>query len=385
LNYHAGGTGIERVRMALPLVNGIHIHAALADVMLHARAGSLTTDVLDGEIAQHLAMYRDEVEARGVSGQDDDVEFLVKEQSALIEGLVRGWVKLRLPRILEEYEVVSVEEEMSWEMAPGLTQMLRLDGLLRHRVTGLLFILELKSVASPGYQWQQGWEKNIQFMSYTQAVREITGEECAGVVVEGLVKGIRRRETANSSPFLGCQLQQSPFCYAYAQRVKGTDDVVLQTSWARNATKVLVPDYVPMKVWVEELDAEGILAQQFVQVPPTSPLPEQILRWRRQTIAAETRFTLALQEVTSIERQIANAEDYESEVGGAVHELSAMREEREQLLDFHFPQHDTHCNRYGSPCSFYDACFEPNVAEDPVGSGLYKVREPHHTTELNQE
>lgn len=374
LNYHMGGTGIERVKLALPLVNGIHVHAAIADVLMWYPQISL-----DHIVTKHLTAYQAEVTERGIQ-TDDDPELLVKEQSALIEGLIRGWVKLRLPRLLEEYEVVSVEEEMQWEMAPGLIQMLRLDGLLRHKVTKLLFILELKTVGMPGYQWQQGWEKNIQFMSYTQAVREITGEECGGVIVEGLVKGTRRRETAASSPFCGANLQNSPFCYAYAMKFKGSTEVMLSTAWSRGAEKVLVTNHVPMKAWVEELHSEGELEKQFVSVPPISPLPEQILRWRRQTIAAETRFAMALSDVQYTEDvlRIQTAAGCEPEV---IEKARAILEEK---LDFHFPQHDTHCNRYFGSCSFADVCFEPNIGEDPLGSGLYKKRDPHHTSEIEQ-
>jgi hypothetical protein len=335
---------------------------------------------LDGILTKHLEAYRAEVTERGVLGEEDP-EFLIAEQSALIEGLVRGWVKVRLPRILEEYTVVSVEEEMEWEMAPGIIQMLRLDGLLRHKGNGLLYILEFKTASQTGYSWQLGWEKNIQFMSYTQAVREITGEECGGVIVEGLVKGQRRKETSASSPFSGRTLQNSPFCYGYATTVKGTDfDVVLDVSWSRGSRKVLIPFVMPLKAWVEELHSSGLLSEQFVSVPPTNPLPKQILRWRRQTIAGETRFMMALAEVQENDALLAQAREE-----GKQRIVAALIDRREELLDFHFPQHDNHCHRYFGSCGFMEACFEEDVAEDPIGSGLYQVREPHHTTEVTQE
>lgn len=350
-------------------MTGIYVHEALA--------GILSTGNVEEALMAATTAYAAEVAQRGVSGIED-VEFLIREQTGLLEGLVRGWVAIRLPRLLEEFEVVSVEEEFEWEIAPGLIQMLRMDVILRHKIEKTLFILEFKTVANPGYAWQQQWERNIQFMSYTQALKEHSGEEVGGVMVEGLVKGSRKLETAASSPFNGRTLQNSPFCYAYRTSVDGNPFYSPKWHAGKGWTKVALPEEtLSIKEWTEIMDPD-VLREQFVTVPPISPLKEQIARWRRQVIAAESRFQVGLDEVkaaTEILDHMRENADAET--------IARWQHKVEETMDFYFPQHDNHCLRYGSPCSFSEVCFNDLVGEDPLGSGLYTRRTPHHATEVD--
>lgn len=95
-------------------------------------------------------------------------------------------------------------------------------------------------------------------------------------------------------------------------------------------------------------------------------------------IAAESRFQIGLDELIAAERAIDEfAENDNYDRLAMLH----LRDKREELLDFFFPQHDNHCLRYGSPCSFSEVCFNDMVGDDPLGSGLYQIRTPHHSTE----
>jgi hypothetical protein len=100
-------------------------------------------------------------------------------------------------------------------------------------------------------------------------------------------------------------------------------------------------------------------------VPPDRPTPGQMARWQRQTICNETRIATAVDLIAAVQA------DGDSE--GAQH-----------LLDEHFPMNDKHCRRYGRPCQFEPLCYDEGVAADPLGSGLYKARTPHHETEVGE-
>ena len=67
---------------------------------------------------------------------------------------------------------------------------------------------------------------------------------------------------------------------------------------------------------------------------------------------------------------------------------------REQAIGHHasgyaplslFPQHFMHCDefsKYRRPCAFRECCWAPTVGRDPIGSGLFTKRIPHHAAEL---
>jgi hypothetical protein len=60
---------------------------------------------------------------------------------------------------------------------------------------------------------------------------------------------------------------------------------------------------------------------------------------------------------------------------------------------YNSPRHDmafepryTACNpTVGAACPYLAACHNPNVGADPIGSGLYVKRTPHHDVELEGE
>jgi hypothetical protein len=110
LNFHWGGTGLERRALGLPLLNGGQLHNGLA--------GLLTGKTIAETMAAVAADYRSIVAERGIVSEDPNVvEHLINEQLTLLEGLLRAWQMVRLPAILAEYEVVSVELEQPWPIA----------------------------------------------------------------------------------------------------------------------------------------------------------------------------------------------------------------------------------------------------------------------------
>jgi len=217
--YHDGAAGLGLVpsRKALPLAVGGAVHCGLA-VLLRGRtedeavAGALAdlalsrpggleldagelaaqaqTSVTDSPLplgdglvgtAEALGVpLGDGVEAELRSGSPDGQrefeEWLWREQSALVEGMVRAWARRRLQPLLERYEVLEVEREGTWRLATGGTKididatgryedhdgdweivfMSRPDALLLERATGSLWLQSFKTAA----QWDVRKEKD---------------------------------------------------------------------------------------------------------------------------------------------------------------------------------------------------------------------------------
>jgi len=172
LEYHQNGQGIASAKKSLPLAVGGAVHRGL-EVLLRAMIGEDPSDEWHGHITavsmrledqavdaaiSDLAQYRgslaldtsealaqasavpvpDDVmrsqlaESLGMSIEDAGLdalmttqqggqkafdEYLWREQSALVEGLVRAYARRRLRPLLEEFEVLEVEREGTWELA----------------------------------------------------------------------------------------------------------------------------------------------------------------------------------------------------------------------------------------------------------------------------
>lgn len=343
LAYDWDGTGLEASGLGLPLANGIAVHEILARIL-----GKHNPEEV---IQEELEKYRAAVRARGVLNEDPDgISWLLAEQSALLEGTIRAWMQVRLPRLRAEYELVAVEKELNWPIAEDIIDQVRCDVLARRRSDGSLFYLEWKTAAAGHDEWAKQWEHNTQLLANTLAVEEMLGERVDGVLIEGLVKGSRQKDKNPRSPFYGRRIQQSPLCYGYRHEATGELQVAYTSArgWYRVASWQAVGS---MQEWLRvAMDDEDVL-KLFSPVPPIRPRPEHLERWRRQTIAKERDRQLRLELVRS---------------GGLT-------------LDEAFPMNDEHCFRYwGHPCVFEPLCFTGAIQRDPLGSGLYQRHASHH-------
>jgi hypothetical protein len=146
-----------------------------------------------------------------------------------------------------------------------------------------------------------------------------------------------------------------------------------ETGWKKGWTKVATfEEFDSVTTLMGVLD-DYTIENQFIAMPPICPLQEEVWRWRKQVTAAETRFLLNIKD---LEERTLFAADIDEQWG---------KDLREDLLDQYFPQHDNACRKYGSACKFLELCFNPGVAEDPLGSGLFQIRVPHHSTENETE
>jgi hypothetical protein len=349
LGYHFGGQGIARTGMSLPLVGGIAYHSAFENIL---KGGDLDT-----VIAETLATYETEVRARGIYGIDDShMEFLIAEQSRLLDGLVRGWVATRMPLFLDRFEIHAIEQEFAFHLSPEIIQMMRLDVIARRRSDGMLFIPDFKGTGTAANYWREGFKHNDQVNSYILAVQETLQERVGGMVIEGLIKGQRKEDTALSSPFHGKEVQYSPFCYGYKHATSG--EVQTEYTNRKGFVKIASWDHFTTTEWMEKMGEETV-RDQFLVMEIPSPEKRELERWRRQTVKQELR--------------IAN--------GIKLLDLSANEEMREEVLDEYFPQTRSNCHRFNSHCPFEVVCYDGIVESDPIGSGFFQPRESHHELE----
>ena len=173
-NFHHAGTGIVPSKLYVPYATGSWAHHGFAALLSGIGIEKAVSDAVDS--------YRAEIAHRGLQLNPGEAEsYLMDEQCALVEAMLRAYHKVRLGELLGTFEVLEVEREDEWTMAriphdrnmerctcdakgnPGashliecgvfsqdipLVLMARADALLLERVSGDLYIQSFKTAAS---------------------------------------------------------------------------------------------------------------------------------------------------------------------------------------------------------------------------------------------
>src|SRR5512133_37975 len=163
--YEHAGTGISLKTQSLPLLEGTLIHEGLARL---GEGEDIAT--VAGELEQRFV---EEVEKKAIRNNDDAPTWFVKEQQTLLRGMLLLWGKWRLPELLKEYTILTIEADLAWGIADDLTMGMKCDMILERLADGAIFILEFKTLSMYQEGWLQQWENNSQLLSYVEAVEEL--------------------------------------------------------------------------------------------------------------------------------------------------------------------------------------------------------------------
>jgi len=344
-----GSRGLERTKLNLFQSTGIAIHKSLARI----RRGEHIEEVLRDTITDYVnEAYKREI----VVEVADDLSYVISEQAALIEATTRAWAKIRLPAILSEFALVSAEEEATLDLSPEVTLMFRCDTVERRRADGRIFIRNYETIAEANDAWFHKFDTDPQCISESLAVERKLKCEVEAVLIEGLVKGRRRRLKTDDGYTYRVE-QSSPLLYGYRQKSSWGDDwhwQHLSGRWERVPVWDMQLGYPGgMTEWIDFLPYD-VLSQQFVMNSRPHVNPEIEHSWERQFIGEEER--------TRYSRELTDGHLAPPEV-----------------LDVAWPQNMNACNDYGtetSKCQFYDLCW---YGLDKLN--LYQPRVPHHETE----
>lgn len=340
--YHALGKGLQRVTRGLPGVSGNAFHSALKDIALGVS--------VDDAIATQIEDFSAKLKAQ--SENHPFYQTLLAEQTYLIDAGVRAIVRVRLPEIERDFELLEAEVERQWEVEPGLVIDLRFDRVERERATGSVIIRDWKMTSTGGYEWARKFERDPQVFCYVAGAKALFPHyDVSGIAFEGLARGRKRA----SKIFPGFKEQQTPLCYAY-QHETGAWSARYQPGGAWS--KQPLWEHMPAKEWVEEKLTPSDLRDLFISsVPPINPPEMRLREWTLQTVPQEKRLAASV------------TKGLDMTPAGRVIWLAAT-----------FPKNSDACYKFGQdyPCEFDDLCWNEQVEEDPFGSGLYEERESHH-------
>ena len=252
------------------------------------------------------------------------------------------------PLLIKDYEVVQVETELVFDRTP-LWIPVKPDLILRSRKTGELIYIEYKTTGSTRPNFALHWPYAIQVHLGIAAVEEELGEKVAYGQIIGLYKGIEQKGKL-----------RHPYVWAYTN----PDTNQWTHEWKSGWDLRSIWDYPGGAVdWAhtlgkpDDLDTSlGVMRDQFVFSHPVFKDDRMLKNLVQQRIKRGA-------ELEELKRLIATDPTF--------------------VPEHHFDQRTIHCKPVmGSECSYKEACFNWSVNQDPIGSGLYAKRIPHHDIEI---
>ncbi len=342
-----GGRGIVRATTQKELDFGTDIHAALEELARRTGEADVVGDLAPRLYAKVLRREHDRL------GADR-----ARELAAIAEGMFRGYCAVVWPQVLQLYDIIAVEPECLKALTGSLSFMSRPDLILRRKSDGTYWYWEYKTTGQRVDDWLKQWPKAVQLHSGCLAAEETLGLKIEGCIVQGLSKGYEK-DGHFRSPF--CEgwrfLGGGPITFAYTyMRSKG---------WERFFTAEH-PDGI--SGWGEEMPAD-LLEKQFPRTQPIYPRADLCERFFAQLVQRETAIASAIANIKLISDSARSDADKSKLI--------------DRIMDDVFPMKFKACSgRYGKfDCPLLEACWNPRVGSDPLGSGLYIQREPHHQPE----
>ena len=432
-NYHLLGKGVVGVTKSVPLVTGSAVHRGVEHLLNRVRIAQEP----DIETAVHLAVeqYVKDVEGVGFSGKnlqtDKQQWFTFNEQKALVEGLVRAWYIVELPRLVERYKVLAVERDIEPIELTDSTLVVnekariwfqaKVDAELQERSTGDYVNYSLKTTKQWSERNEASYKSDLQGVTEIWAMEEDAKREnerlnemlalvdklyggsnskyaqfttvkaylikkkqdkkISAIRFCYLVKGIRKTPDYYSQDPEALMITYSPLIRGYKNFTPG--GVNYAHSWFypnsnnKSGKSVLGKGWEPFNVW----EAMGV--KEWIEM--LAQLQPECGDVIKNQVVTPVEYFRGEQE---IEEAIAEIRALECRVHKGLFNNSwncpVLRAKLEDLAEY-FPHNRKHCYfHFGEQCSYLALCWNPEVTADPIGSGLYQIREAHHEAERSE-
>lgn len=415
--HEAFGTGFEPVKLAIPLTTGVAFHIGAAELL----RGKST----DNAVGTALDYYREKTAKRGFDLNElEQDSFVFQEQVALTEALIRVAALRVVPVLTQTYHILEVErmdmaylvnaddeeDSIIWRSIP--------DALMAERDDDHdLYQLSWKTAStydpkkeianrtdmqgiSEAWTWEQrpglqdsatnGWLWKLAGLSDGIRPPRIRGVQMVYLVKgqrrEGRTKGQYETYSPLVRPWRNIGINGYAWRYEWTSQEPG--DMYPSTHRLGKGWEPFRPwEAMGTKEWIQMLhenrvqpEAGDCLGQQYAIPVPFYRTPAQTHHWREQTACQEIQIRAAMQDIRPAESMIQYLE--EQVRAGCLENLEGLAQARNTLmikLDHEFPQYTHTCpNFFGRRCPCWDICWGPgHIAENPVGSGLYQIKEPY--------
>lgn len=440
--YGYNGIGLVPVRRNVPLTTGICTHRGVEYLLnlLRKNKKPLVPDV-DDAVTISTGAYKELVKTTkdlSIEG-DAQAEFTYHEQMALTEAMVRVWAAREMKRIRRGYVVLEVERELEYPLTRKFPSLLgggkveivhesRLDALLRVKEgegLGDVVAYSLKTQKRFDTRAAKSYEKDLQgpleLWSAEQHLHEIN-LATDSMIEDGLVmlfpddqeyaRDVRRLLESRHLPNI---VRQVSFCYlikgdwkkdktgikrTYCPLIRGyrnagpaSIEYAHSYDWVEGGGDRWDPQaikhrlgkgWIPFNSWETEGGVRGwmeLLATGTVQVDAGDPLTESVItppeyfRHKDDVRSRVRQYALSEQRICEkVSERVYAAEAFKA-TGIPQWEPDGFFEQNTQSC--HFP----------TDCELLTWCWGDQgapveeVRADPIGSGVFEYRKPHHAGE----
>lgn len=186
------------------------------------------------------------------------------EENNLVAGFTETFAHDVIPLLKADYEIVTLEEEKEVAIPnTDLVLQLRLDGLLRHKESGQLEIIDFKSTKSLGYVTESKYRFTLQTALYTWAVEELYKEPCRGITYVVFEKGVVRYDKS-----LDRKIRYSPYLYGFK-----SSHGAYQASYAKGWSRFPVWEEFETANWVLNIMTDEERKKTWMVLPQLTLTP----------------------------------------------------------------------------------------------------------------
>lgn len=427
--YHHGdhGYGWDVQASSMPTLTGGLVHEPITAIWSECQrleaagippAPPTAEWVYVNAILPACAKFASIVETRGLGVITDPQELGLRviEQQTLLEGLVWTYYYTVLPRFLEEYRVVLVEQELPVVLGctcglnntgtlhdhdarecRGIGYMTRADLVAQHRLLGHYRYDEVKTTSDASTNWEAAWQYRAQVLTGVLGAEQQLGVTIDEVWIHGLIKGsFKAAWDPDTKRANGPKYQNSVLCYGWCQPA---NPPLSEEVWEHSYD--LPPDVITGKgkklpktfkrtgiwemasatweakaclsvshYWCLLLLNAGLLEPQYRAVGPLRREAWRLLSVTTQIVGEEQRRQVGMWALYDA----LTAVDYDWAHASVI-----------AVMDQYFPQAggDACHSYFGSTCAYLRLCQHAPGWERPGDIG-YIMRRPHHEPELDQ-
>lgn len=433
LGNHYGEHGLSPESIDLFLETGTSVHRGLQNLLEHCRLehpdGKFEEQCVNQSVELAIKLFREDVAKASISLKETEfgqAAWIIAEHECLIEGLIRAFAIKRLPSLLDEYEILSVEKdeifyefsnEVFWQSkadAEFLTKDYSLgvvvcsiktaseyaDNTIRNLLTDMQGNSEWASVQArllrDFRQYRATKEHGVNLSNYDMAyakyyewcIENNKEPKVYAVQYEHLITGEWRDDDKT-----GMRKRRSFLVHPYKLSTMGTFSVFGNTAvsapatsykWKVNAgrqpkgwEKINIWEDIGILNWID------MLAQGQVQPEEGNPLDlliktsELIFRDRNDGAQLKEWYESTKYQEENIVRKLDILETH-AEWARKNNNWKLFETALNQL----FPKETLTCwNYYGRHCEFARICHEGYNINDLIAANILVNRIPHHEPE----